>query len=311
MNDLEILHDAWAEPDAPSDAAREQARADLLARATMRRRRRWTVRVAAIGGLATALVAGIAMVPIVGGDRAPSSLPVASAAVLEAAAVAAEDAAVHAAARRPVDLHPRQVLGASSRRFRQEKWRRADGGGFAFYDEDGKLQVEMLHPRRGRAKPVPLGPLAGYKQLAALPTDPEALLRWAYDQTANIEGGGSTEHAEVYGIFEGMISDNVLPPDLKAAIFRALKQVPGVTVDTVEVNDERVIALGQTDDWLHSELLLDAKTYDYVGQSGTVTRDTTISPEKAGNTTGEIKAGQQAAAMRIVTAIVDHPGQRP
>ena len=108
-----------------------------------------------------------------------------------------------------------------------------------------------------------------------------------------------------------MISDNVLPPRLKAAIFRALKQVPGVTVDTGEVNGERVFALGQTDDWLHRELLLDTKTYDYVGQSGTVTRNTTISPEKAGNATGAIKAGQQAVAMRIVTAIVDEPGRRP
>jgi hypothetical protein len=108
-----------------------------------------------------------------------------------------------------------------------------------------------------------------------------------------------------------MLSDTVLPPDLKAAIFRALKQVPGVTVDTVEVNGQRVYALGQTDDWLHQDLLLDAATHDYRGQSGTVTRDTTISPEKAGNATGEIKAGNKATAMRIVTAIVDKPGQRP
>ena len=71
-----------------------------------------------------------------------------------------------------------------------------------------------------------------------------------------------------------MISDNVLPPDLKAAIFRALKQLPGVKVDTVEVNGHRVFAVGQTDDWLHQQLLLDAKSYDYVGQIGTVTRDT-------------------------------------
>ena len=134
---------------------------------------------------------------------------------------------------------------------------------------------------------------------------------WAYDQTPNIEGGGTTEHAEVFGIFEGMISDNVLPPDLKAAIFRALKQVPGVTVKTVEVNGQRVYALGQTDAWLRQELLLDAETHDYVGQTGTVTRDTTISPEKAGNATGKVRAGQKAAAMRIITAIVDEPGQRP
>jgi hypothetical protein len=66
-----------------------------------------------------------------------------------------------------------------------------------------------------------------------------------------------------------------------------------------------------TDDWLHQELLLDATTYDYIGQSGTVTRDATISPKKAGNATGEINAGDRAAAMRITTAIVDEPGQRP
>jgi hypothetical protein len=240
----------------------------------------------------------------------PSPVPVAAAAVLEAAATAAEDQPF-VAPRDDQWIYTQDKFSEAVPRFRQEKWRRADGGGFAFYDEDGKLQVEMPDLRRGRAKPVALGPLAGYKQLAALPTDPDALLKWAYDQTANIEGGGSTEHAEVYGIFEGMIGDNVLPPDLKAAIFRALKEVPGVTVDTVEVNGHRVLALGQTDDWLRQELLLDAKSYDYVGQSGTVTRDTTISPEKAGNATGEIKAGHNAAAMRITTAIVDEPGQRP
>ena len=167
MNDLQILHDAWAEPDAPSCSSREQARTDLLARATMRSRRRWTVRVAAMGGLATALVAGIAMVPIVGGDRAPSSLPVASAAVLEAAAVAAEDEPFTP----PHDdqwIYTRDKFSDVVAQFRQEKWRRADGGGgFAFYDEAGRLQVEMLRPRRGRSKPVPLGRLAGYKHSRA------------------------------------------------------------------------------------------------------------------------------------------------
>jgi hypothetical protein len=310
MNDLQILRDAWPEPDAPSSSAREQVRADLLARATPRSQRHWTVRVVAICGLTTALLAGIAIVPIVGGDHAPSSLPVASAAVLEAAAAAAEDEPFTP----PRDdqwIYTRDKFGVVVPEFRQEKWRRADGGGFAFYDEAGRLHVELLRPRGGRSRPVPLGLLAGYRQLAALPTDPEALLRWAYDRTANIKGGGSNEHAEVYVIFEGMISGNVLPPHLEAAIFRALKHVPGVTVKTVEVNGKRVFALGQTDDWLHRELLLDAKTYDYVGQIETVTRDTTINPEKAGNATGDIKAGQQTTTVRIVTAIVDHPGQRP
>jgi hypothetical protein len=307
MNDLEILRDAWEMPAPPSHTAAERARADLLARATSRPRRRWAVRVVAVGGAAAAITVAFA-VSQDGGS--PSPVRVAAAAVLEAAATAAEDQPF-VAPRDDQWIYTRNKFAEAVPRFRQEQWRRADGGGFAFYREDGKLQVERLHRRGGRAKPVPLGPLAGYRQLAALPTDPGDLLKWAYDQTRNIEGAGSTEHAEVYGIFEGMISDNILPPDLKAAIFRALKQVPGVTVGTVEVNGRRVFALGQTDDWLRQELLLDARSYDYVGQSGTVTRDTTISPEKAGNATGEVRAGQRSAAMRITTAIVDEPGQRP
>jgi hypothetical protein len=307
MNDLQVLRDAWETPTPPPDSVREQARAQLLARATTRPRRRWTVRVVAVGGLALAITVAFAVSQ---NRRSPSPVPVADAAVLEAAATAAEQQPF-VAPRDDQWIYTQDKFSERVPRFRQEKWRRADGGGFASYDAHGKLQVEMLHPRRRRAEPVPLGPLAGYRQLAALPSDPDALLKWAYDQTPNIEGGGSTEHAEVYGIFAGMISDNVLPPDLKAAIFRALKQVPGVTVDTVEVNGHRVLAVGQTDDWLHQELLLDAKSHDYVGQLGTVTRDTTISPEKAGNATGEIKAGDEAAAMRITTAIVNEPGQRP
>jgi hypothetical protein len=309
VNDIQILHDAWAAPDAPSPTARERARADLLARAATRSSRRWWPRVATLGGLAAAITIAIAVVQNVGGGRAPSTLPMASAAVLEAAAIAAEDDPFTP----PRDdqwIYMRDKFSEAVPSSREERWRRADGGGSAFYGPDGKLRVELVHPRL-RGKPVALGPLAGYKQLAALPTDPDALRRWAYDQTPNIEGAGSTPHAEVFGIWEGMLSDNVLPPDLKAAIFRALKQVPGVTLDGVEVNGERVYALGQTDDWLRQELLLDASTYDYVGQSGTVTRDTTISPEKAGNATGEISAGDETIAMRIVTAIVDEPGQRP
>jgi hypothetical protein len=292
--------------------ARERVRADLLARTARGARRRWSPRVAAVATLAIAATAGLVAVQNAGDGRSPSPLPavpVASAAVLEAAAQAAEDDRFTP----PRDdqwIYTQDKFSEAVPAFRQEHWRRADGRGVAFYDNNGKLHVEILRPRGGR-KPVPLGPLAGYRQIAALPTDPDELRRWAYGLTDNIEGAGSTEHAEVYGIFEGMLADNVLPPDLKAAIFRALKQVPGVTVDNVEVNGRRVYALGQTDDWLRQELLLDAESYDYVGQSGTVVRDTTIDPMKAGNATGEIKRGDKAAAMRLVTAIVDEPGQRP
>ena len=156
MNDLDILHDAWTTPDAPSDSAREQARADLLARTTVRTRRRWTPRLAAVGGLATALALAIVVVQNVGDGRPVVAPRLASAAVLEAAAVAAQDDPFSTPPRRPVDLHPRQVLRGRRRApvprgaLATGRWRR-----LRLLRRSGKLQVEMVAPR-GRRKPVPL-----------------------------------------------------------------------------------------------------------------------------------------------------------
>ncbi len=110
-----------------------------------------------------------------------------------------------------------------------------------------------------------------------------------------------------------MLRGNVLPPELEAAIFRALKQVPGVTVlDTVDVLGRPAIALGLgTSDWLHEWILLDKETYTYRGESSTIVRDARIDPFKAGNARGEVKKGSKVVSARVVTAIVDKPGQRP
>ena len=70
------------------------------------------------------------------------------------------------------------------------------------------------------------------------------------------------------------------------------------------------LLVGQTEDWLREEFLLDAETYTYLGQSGTVVRDAIIDPAKAGNDTGEVDRGHKVVAERLTTAIVDHPGQR-
>jgi hypothetical protein len=188
----------------------------------------------------------------------------------------------------------------------RRQWRRADGGGFASLDERGKLQVELVEqPRRPRP------PLEGYRQLAALPTDPGALLRWAYGQAENVTGAGLTEHGDVYAIFNGMLRGNVLPPDLEAAIFRALKQVPGVRLTELDVLGRPAYSLAQTEDWLREELLLDRETYTYLGERSTIVRDTTIDPLKAGNATGEVRKGDKVVSERVETAILDRPGERP
>lgn len=312
MNDLELLHDAWGTPDAPSDGARANARAALLARAAPRPRRRRPLvpRLAAAAALALIVVAGLAAVRDLGGP-APETVPNASAAVLERAAVAAEGKPfTPPRSDQWIYIEDRITSSHGGEPMTRRRWRAVDGTGMAWMDA-GKLRVERIRGGTGRPLRAVVGPFAAYDTLAALPTDPDALLRWAYRQAENVTGAGLTEDGDVYAIFSGILGDNVLPPELEAAIFRALKRVPGVTVDTIDVGGRPALVVGQTEDWLREEFLLDAETYTYLGHSGTVVRDAIIDPAKAGNETGEIDKGHKVVAERLATAIVDHPGQRP
>jgi hypothetical protein len=304
MNDLETLHDAWELPEAPSPAARDRARAALLAHAAPARpRRRRRLRLATVGAVAAAGAAAVIVIPNLGGA---DPVPPASAQVLERAAVAAE--------RRPFTA-PRddqwiytKERGRDLPRWRQERWSRADGGGHAGFDPRWKLTVEEVRlPGKGR-RPVP----GSYESVAALPAEPDALLRWVYEQARNTTGGGADDHGDAYLIFNHTLRDSILPPALEAAIFRAMKRIPGVTVETVDVFGRPALALGlDTSDWLHEELLLDPETYAYRGERSTVTRDARIDPLKAGNETGEVTKGSQVVVERVETAIVDEPGERP
>jgi hypothetical protein len=301
MTDLQALHDAWDRPAPPSPAVRAEARAALMQRAA--RRRRPHRRRALAAALAAAMAALAVVATDLGGSR--PEVPIAYAEVLERAAAAAEQKPFTAPrAHQWIYMEDRFDDGAT-----RVRWRRADGAGMAWI-ENGELRVEIMHadPRRGRpAKLI----FDGYEKLAALPTDPDALLRWAYGEAKNITGAGLTEHGDVYAIFNGMLRDNVLPPELEAAIFRALKLVPGVRLEEADVLGRPAYSLGQTEDWLDEELLLDRKTYRYLGERSTVVRDATIDPLTAGNETGEVRRGDRVVAERIRTAIVDRPGERP
>jgi hypothetical protein len=301
MNDLTILHDAWEAPEAPSHASYARARAKLSARIDRRRRApRLRVRLAAVGALALAIAIGLAVAQNLGGGGA---VPVASAEVLERAAAVAE--------RQPF-TPPRdgQWIYVQDRLTRQDgkievqsHWRRADGEGAAFIDEHGKLHVEDLPWPKGRPKPL----TESYEGVASLPTDPAALLRWAYAQ--DVQNGDTSKDGVVYLLLNGILRGNVLPPELEAAIFRAMKQIPGVTLQTVDIFGKPAYSLTFTDDWLREELLIDPKTYTYRGERSTVVRDATIDPLKAGNSTGEVKKGSTVIAERLATAVVDKPGR--
>jgi hypothetical protein len=306
MNDLQTLHDVWDAPEAPSHDAYADARAALLAHAAPRRRRRRApVRITAVATAAAIAATFVVVVQNLG--ESPRAVPTAAAEVFERAAHAAE--AKTFVAPRPdqwIYTDDRFMTAGGGSVQGRRQWHSVSGGGFAI-EIDGEIKrVEMPRKRDGR-RPVPFD---SYESVSKLPTDPDALLRWAYRQAKNVEGAGLTEHGDVYAIFSGILGSNVLAPDLEAGILRAMKRVPGVTATTTEVFGRRVISLAQTEDWLREELFLDPETYAYRGQRGTVVRDAIIDPAKAGNDTGAIKQGHTVTSLRIKTAIVDKVGER-
>jgi hypothetical protein len=330
VNDLTALNRAWEPPAAPSQEGERAARAALLAHAAGEAARRRGPRAAragrafraprlgmrqvALAGIALLLaVAGVATLQNLGGtdgDGEPGVLgvPSASAAVLNNAAAVAE--------RQPF-VAPRddqwiytkdEIAGPGGLTATRTTWRRADGGGIATLDGRGALKVyESPAARPGRKA----APLDSYRAVAALPADPDGLLRWAYAQTAGVTGAGSTDDAEVFNIFRVILGQGVLPPEIRAATFRAMAQIPGVRVRPVDLQDVATLAVSQTDGWLEQELLLDRSTYAYRGQRSTVLKDATIDPAKAGNPTGSVERGERTTLTRVATAVVDEPGARP
>jgi hypothetical protein len=325
VNDLTALRRTWEPPAAPSQEAGRAARAALLAHAAREgastrggafpalRQRTGGRRAALVGAALLLVVAGVVAVQnvvVTDGDRERGVLGVssASAAVLNHAATVAERQPFTAPRDDQWIYTEDEIADSGGETTTRRVWRRADGGAIATLDEHGALRVDELSVVRPGKRAAPFD---SYKAAAALPADPDSLVRWAYGQTAIVSGAGSTEHAEVFNILRGVLGHGVLPPKLRAGIFRAMAQIPGVRVQTVDLRGVNALAVSQTDGWLDQALLLDRDTYAYRGQRSTVVKDATIDPAKAGNPTGEIERGDRATTTRVETAVVDQPGGRP
>jgi hypothetical protein len=335
-DDLTTLRDCFDAPDAPP-AARASARAALVERAgaetgaavvhlaaapARSRSRRMGRRVVAVGAAAAVMATAFMVLENVGGtsgDGRPDpivpglSVPAANAAeVLERAA--------STSAAKPEFEPPRddqwiytaeRMTGSDGEPITQQQWARADGGAHAWIDEAGKLQIQTMEPPSDH--PARRGILEGYRLVASLPTDADALRQWAYDRANEnwSNGPNSTSEEEIFLFFNHILRGNVMPPELEAAIFSVMSDLPGLTIEDVEMFGSPAIAVGYESDWLRDEILLDPRTYQYVGERSTVTRDATINPEKAGNPTGQVHEGSQVMAQRLDIAIVDQPGELP
>ncbi|MEU8119005.1 CU044_5270 family protein [Spirillospora sp. NPDC049024] len=296
----------------PSDAVD----AGPSARRETERRRRGlrlpglSVRLAAVGALAVTAVAGAGVLG--GGEEEPpgptppvvSLSSVAEAAhVLDRAAAAAEKG--HFRTPRPHQwIYTRMRLTTSAnaggvawggpyKTDTWDSWRRVDGKQDAAL-KDGRVQLGY--------ETVDSAAAARYDPL---PSDPDALLRKVG------AGGGGDELT--YEILATILRESVHSPAQEAAIFRAIKRIPGVTLveGKVDADGRPAIALGLTvDGWLHQEMLLDPRTYAYLGERAVTIKDRTF--ESEGEPRRTLRAGTvQRIMVRVAIGVVDKPGQKP
>ncbi|MEU8196483.1 CU044_5270 family protein [Microbispora amethystogenes] len=69
-----------------------------------------------------------------------------------------------------------------------------------------------------------------YEELAKLPTDPDDLLKAIYADPETKEGDGTTRQQRAFGTIGTLLEQEVLPPALGAALYRAVARIPGVTI---------------------------------------------------------------------------------
>ncbi|MFJ9242772.1 CU044_5270 family protein [Streptomyces sp. NPDC101776] len=106
---------------------------------------------------------------------------------------------------------------------RQEQWDAVDGKA-----EGLRTGVAIADPAKKMTMTMSGAGYLTFQQLQALPTDPDALLKKLSADAGNVKPARRTE--VVVENLGAIIGDATLLPDLSAAIYRALAQLPGVHV---------------------------------------------------------------------------------
>ncbi|GAA4570343.1 CU044_5270 family protein [Planotetraspora kaengkrachanensis] len=335
MNELKTLDDLGTALDPASatpperlrqrvlaETARDSGRAGFrLPRLTMPSTGR---RIAAAGGLAAALTAGVLTTQVVNvGGNPPASTASAAVRILQGAASAARnlpavvvrgDQFVYAESITTAVGMP-QGQGADPGDMtvisqRRQAWFSADGtrdglireraksgGGAKVIEMPGCRDGVRVQSKGGKTGTQPCEPEAHYRR--DLPADADGMLAYLY------RAGGGTKNPRDQDAFNAagdLIREAYLSPPTLAAVFDAVARIPGVTV-VGDVKDEAgrtgvAVALTQVQG-SRTELIFDARTHAFLGERSTQVRD------QDGLTAGQVL--DSTAIIKI--AIVDRAGQ--
>jgi hypothetical protein len=185
------------------------------------------------------------------------------------------------------------------------------------------------HARRVlREQQAPVRPAVGlgrfFPNPAAVPTDPDGLLAAVYQLVENPDClpilGGDNVQDRAYLLIDVMLQA-VQPPEVRAALYRALARIPGVTVaqGATDAAGRRGVAFTRaasiefsgSSSWLRLEIILDNDTYRYLGARYIVTRDYFLPDVPSGKGTRFRKGQVLISTAQLALAVVNAPCQRP
>ncbi|MEV5554692.1 CU044_5270 family protein [Nonomuraea wenchangensis] len=283
-------------------AAIHEPEAERKSAASGARRFGWRIAVAA----ALALVVGGTVVTL---RDEPGMAPVASVAELgERAARAAENDPTPAPGPGQwlytKELQLTGVEGDVDRDQRDtwERWTSVDGKRSAWY-QGGKLMFQgsaIFNPAELAKPPVtPPGVIAKIK--AAILDE---------DRRGPQELNGHVPPVMLFMEINQLISEQWLAPEVRAALYRALPTIKGVTVtqDVPVADGRRGVAFSITEAEARSYLVLDPQTFRYLGTNSTRLQDRTY--EWADGSKETFKAGTVGLTAQLEATIVNQPGQR-
>ncbi|MET9443101.1 CU044_5270 family protein [Streptomyces sp. NPDC006610] len=146
-----------------------------------------------------------------------------------------------------------------------------------------------------------------YHFLAALPTDPDALLKRIRDDAEKNHGAGSDSTTgpdqEAFVTIGDLLRSGVTPPDTSAALYRAAALIPGVDVvsGAVDAAGRHGVAVARTHDGERTEWIFDKSTARLLGERTVLVEDTAWG-----------KAGTVVSSVALIdSGIVNQAGQTP
>lgn len=173
-----------------------------------------------------------------------------------------------------------------------------------FFDEGSKKFAEELRELRGDTSATWRGKGGSFQdgpsglpsddELGSMSRDPYLLLNSIYKKTIGI---GDSPDAQAMVVIANLLRTGLIPADLRAALYKALAMIPGVTVVEQEATlDGQIgIAIGRVDSYsLRKDIIIDPLTGLMIGE-----RTVTLKAD------GPIPAGTAGEWTTIHTSVVD------